>query len=48
MNDKIKILPKVINNEYKGSKVAKQVFLVITILTVIRSLIHVFAPDGNY
>ena len=47
MNDKIKVLPKVIDNQYKGSNIAKQVFLLITILTVIRSLIHVFAPDGG-
>ena len=47
MNDKIKVLPKVIDNQYKGSIIAKQVFLLITILTVIRSLIHVLAPDGG-
>lgn len=47
MNNKIKLLPSVINNDYKGRKIAKLVFLGITILTVIRSLIHVFAPDGG-
>ncbi len=47
MNEKIKVLPKVIDNQYKGNNIAKQVFLAITILTLIRSLIHVFAPDGG-
>lgn len=47
MSKKIKLLPVVINNEYKGNKIAKLVFLGITVLTVARSLIHVFTPDGG-
>lgn len=47
MNNKIKLLPTIIDNDYKGHKIAKYTFLLITIMTVIRSLIHVFAPDGG-
>ena len=42
-----KIFPKNITNEYRGHPVAKWVFVLITVMTIIRSLIHVLAPDGG-
>ena len=41
------ILPKEINNDYKGRKIALYIFYLITIMTVVRSLIHMFASDGG-
>jgi len=41
------LFPESANNEYNGYKVAKYVFLGIIVMTVIRSCIHVFAPDGG-
>jgi len=43
----MKILPKEINNDYKGRKIALYFFYFFTILTIIRSLIHIIAPDGG-
>jgi len=42
-----KILPEKAENDYKGYKVAKITFLIIIIVTIIRSLIHFLAPDGG-
>jgi hypothetical protein len=42
-----KLLPEKAENAYKGYKVAEITFLIITIVTVIRSLIHFLAPDGG-
>ena len=41
------VLPKEINNTYQGRKIALYLFYLFTILTLVRSLIHVFAPDGG-
>lgn len=41
------IFPETVNNEYNGYNIAKYVFLGIIVMTVIRSCIHVFAPDGG-
>jgi hypothetical protein len=41
------VLPKKINNTYQGRKIALYLFYLFTIMTVVRSLIHVFAPDGG-
>lgn len=41
------LLPKSINNEYQGHSIAKVGFLLITIVTLVRSLIHIFALDGG-
>ena len=41
------ILPKEINDDYKGRKIALYIFYLFTIVTVVRSLIHMFAPDGG-
>lgn len=42
-----KIFPKTIDNQYRGSAIAKWVFLAMTILTVGRSFAHMFLPDGG-
>ncbi|MHA2153322.1 MAG: hypothetical protein ACXAAQ_15210 [Candidatus Thorarchaeota archaeon] len=42
-----KILPKQINNEFPGYKFSAYAFLGITIITVARSLAHMFLPDGG-
>ena len=44
---RIKLLPNVIDNQFQGLKIAQYAFLIITIATLVRSLIHVFAPDGG-
>ena len=46
-SDRIKLLPETIDNQFRGMKVAQYAFLVITIATIVRSLIHVFASDGG-
>lgn len=45
--DRIKILPKVVDNKYMGLRVAQYVFLLITIITLGRSLVHIFSSDGG-
>lgn len=42
-----KLFPKVIDNQYRGLSVAKWMFVAMTILTVGRSLTHIFLPDGG-
>ena len=44
---KIKILPAQIDNHYRGLKISQYAFYLITAVTLVRSLIHVFAPDGG-
>lgn len=41
------ILPEKVTNEFKGNKIVLYVFVLITIITLIRSCIHIFAPDGG-
>jgi hypothetical protein len=41
------VLPKTIDNDYKGSSVAKAVFYSAILFTIVRSLIHMYAPDGG-
>ena len=43
----MKILPKQINDHYKGRKIALYFFYLFTVMTVVRSLIHMFASDGG-
>lgn len=45
--DRIKLLPATIDNQYRGLKLAQYAFLILTVATLVRSLIHVFAPDGG-
>ncbi|MGP8215775.1 MAG: hypothetical protein ACLQQ4_09455 [Bacteroidia bacterium] len=42
-----KIFPESANNNYKGSKLAAIIFLIIAIIGVVRSCIHFLAPDGG-
>jgi hypothetical protein len=41
------ILPKHINNTHTGHPISLYVFYLITGITIVRSLIHIFAPDGG-
>ena len=41
------ILPQIIDNNYKGHKIALYTFYLLLIITIVRSLIHIFAPDGG-
>ena len=41
------IFPKTIDNNYRGNAVALILFIPITVVTVARSLIHIFAEDGG-
>jgi hypothetical protein len=42
-----RILPNTIDNNYKGSKVSKFMFLLLTFVTTLRSLVHIFSADGG-
>ena len=42
-----KIFPPVADNNYKGSKLAAILFLIIAIIGTVRSFIHFLAPDGG-
>ena len=42
-----KLLPKNIDNHYRGMSIAKWVFVAMTVMTVGRSLVHIFVPDGG-
>lgn len=41
------LLPNKAGNDFKGYKFTEYVFLIITLISLIRSLIHLFAPDGG-
>lgn len=41
------ILPKTVDNSYRGSKIVIIIFILITIITVCRSLVHIFFYDGG-
>ena len=45
--DRIKLLPVVVDNQFRGIKLSQYAFLLITAATIVRSLIHVLAPDGG-
>jgi hypothetical protein len=42
-----KLFPRQLTHNYNGSPVAKWVFIFLAIITIGRSLVHVFAPDGG-
>jgi len=42
-----KLLPKTVDNQYRGLSIAKWVFVAMTVFTVARSLAHIFLPDGG-
>lgn len=43
----LRLLPAVVDNQFRGIKLSQYAFLLITVVTIVRSLIHVFAPDGG-
>ena len=45
--DKIKLLPSPVDNQFRGIKLSQYAFLLITAMTIVRSLIHVIAADGG-
>ena len=42
-----KLLPNPVDNHYRGHPIAKWTFIAMTVLTVGRSLAHMFLPDGG-
>ena len=42
-----KVFPAPVSNVFPGYKLALYVFALLTLLTVVRSLIHILAPDGG-
>ncbi len=42
-----KLFPKTIDDQYRGMAIAKWMFVAMAILTVGRSLAHMFLPDGG-
>jgi len=42
-----KLFPKTVDNQYRGKVIAKWVFVAMTVLTIARSLAHIFLPDGG-
>lgn len=42
-----RLLPRTVDNSYAGHPVALWVFVAITLVTLFRSLVHVFLPDGG-
>ncbi|MDE2777800.1 MAG: hypothetical protein OXI77_17885 [Chloroflexota bacterium] len=42
-----KLLPQPVTNQYSGHPLAKRVFVVLTLITIGRSLVHMFAADGG-
>lgn len=42
-----KLFPKNLDNQYCGRAISKWVFVAMTILTIGRSLAHIFLPDGG-
>ena len=42
-----KILPRIVDNDYRGYKAALWFFYLLAIVTVVRSLIHMFKHDGG-
>jgi hypothetical protein len=42
-----KIFPKTVDNHYRGLSIAKWVFVAMTVLTIARSLAHIFLSDGG-
>lgn len=42
-----KLLPQPVTNQYQGHPLAKWVFIALTVITIGRNLVHMFAPDGG-
>ena len=44
---RIRVFPKQLDNSFRGNRIAVIVFALITVFTLARSCIHIFAPDGG-
>lgn len=42
-----RLFPQQVNNDYQGNLIAKWFFAALTVVTIARSLIHMFTPDGG-
>jgi hypothetical protein len=42
-----RLLPKTVNSEYHGARIAKWVFVALTAMTIGRSVAHLLLPDGG-
>lgn len=42
-----KIFPRTIGNHYKGYRIVVYVFMLYSVVSMVRSLIHFFSPDGG-
>ncbi len=42
-----RLFPGQLNNTYRGHPLAKWAFVLMTVVTLVRSLIHMFASDGG-
>lgn len=42
-----RLLPTTVNNDYRGHALAKWVLIPLTLITLGRSLVHMFAADGG-
>ena len=42
-----KVFPDIVDNHYRGHKIALWFFYLITIVTIVRSCIHIFKDDGG-
>ncbi len=45
--ERIRVFPKQLDNSFRGNRIAVVVFALITVFTLVRSCIHIFAPDGG-
>ena len=44
---RIRVFPKQLDNSFRGNRIGVVVFALITVFTLVRSCIHIFAPDGG-
>jgi hypothetical protein len=42
-----KLFPQPVTNRYSGAPLARWVFMLLTVITIGRSLAHIFLPDGG-
>ena len=42
-----KVLPEFVDNNYRGHKIALWFFYLVTVVTIVRSCIHIFKNDGG-
>ena len=45
--ESVGIFPKQVENNFHGYRIAAIVFFLVTLFTLVRSCIHIFAPDGG-